>query len=469
MISENILRTRISLKYDTIERWAVSTLVLRAGEVAFGYHADGSIEMRVGAYPNGSVWNASPVTVSGALPDFMGSYVILDAETYGLSPINVTKDIANITPFVTSVKEAYNAGKRIIIKDGDWQYEMSGAFIPETGDMFGITISGGNLIPTSDGYESEIQSVVIFTEDGVDGKLYFSTVSGSEGVSVNVAENDKLLSLSDSGELSSTLSMVYDSEVGKMFLYGVNGAVISEISTADFTADSAFKSVSVVKGTWNDDNFVEGNNGSEDALKFIWTDGDGVEKSVFINMARYFTPYTAGDGIEISDNVINVTNRVVAGVDNGVVKSVIGNSVGGVLSSVEKGGKTASVAVVAPEEDNVDPFVKMVVSNSSNNGGVVCLQLDGDGLYYTKDGGEVTPGDEVATLKDVVLSIGGYSGALAVGDGIGVSVKVDEESGNEVNVLTVNTDESLEVGEDGKVGVSGNIVWSCGGSEVSEE
>lgn len=119
-----------------------------------------------------------------------------------------------------------------------------------------------------------------------------------DAVVKGVEAADPIISLGDNGVLSSTLNYTreeYDGE-DSLVLKGKDGAVIGAIPVADFVVDGMLKNVEHVGDnlvfTFNVDVAETGDN----------------KKVISVDLSKYIDAYSAGNGIDITNNIISVVN-----------------------------------------------------------------------------------------------------------------------------------------------------------------
>lgn len=108
----------------------------------------------------------------------------------------------------------------------------------------------------------------------------------------SIKSDDKLLTLSESGELSSTITFTKEDVDGEecLVVKGKNGDVIGKVETAAFTADSFLDDVEIANGNIN----------------FTWAMADGSSKTDSVNLSNYISPYS-GDNVTVElDSTTNV-------------------------------------------------------------------------------------------------------------------------------------------------------------------
>lgn len=166
---------------------------------------------------------------------------------------------------------------------------------PATKEDFELTYDLKTSIPTAvssvdgEGGTSGLMSAA--DKEALDN-IVKAIKDGTIGTVKDVAENDNILALDAQGILSATVSLSYDSDNKKIKLLGKDNANLGEISAAPFIKDGMLDDVKVET--------IEG----VKYIKFTWnTDSaDGTPKTDSIALSELITPYTAGDGIAISDN-----------------------------------------------------------------------------------------------------------------------------------------------------------------------
>jgi hypothetical protein len=142
-------------------------------------------------------------------------------------------------------------------------------------------------------------------------------------VALNIDENDKVLTQSENGLLTS-LSLAYDKDNQKINLLGKNSVVLSEINASDFVKDGFLQSVTTVT-----------NDEGENVIRFTWNiklDDTGTEQAgvtvTDIKVSDLFQAYTNGDGLSLNGTTFSIK---------------IADDSEGFLSAGEKGLKLSGV------------------------------------------------------------------------------------------------------------------------------
>ena len=150
-----------------------------------------------------------------------------------------------------------------------------------------------------------------------------------EATVVGVAEGDKVLGLSEK-KLSSTLNLKYDSTAKKIRLLGINNAVIAEIDATDFIKDGMVDNVQF--------------DPTSKVLTITFNTVSGKE-AIPVDLSSLVDTYTAGNGINITGNVVSVKR------DPNSEKFLSVGTAGVKISGVQNAIDTAKDAVVGYDND----------------------------------------------------------------------------------------------------------------------
>lgn len=150
------------------------------------------------------------------------------------------------------------------------------------------------------------------------GKL---TVTIPAAEVTGVAENDSILSLNGT-ELSSTLSLSYDSTAKEIYLKGKDNKVISTVNATDFIKDGMIDNVAWSTGKTN--------------TLVITFNTDAGKQAIEVDFQKLVDTYTAGNGIDVNGQVVSVK---------------INNADSGVKLSADTNGLQASIMI---EGDDVN-------------------------------------------------------------------------------------------------------------------
>ena len=171
-------------------------------------------------------------------------------------------------------------------------------------------------------------------------------------------DGDNILSLSN-GELSSSLSLKYNSDEHKITLYGKNGKEISTIDTNDFVKEGIIKKA-----------YLSTKEGEEYLiLEFTNPNVEDVE----IKVTRLIDVYTAGDGLLLNDRTFSIL--IPSNADNFLKSDATGLYTSGIKDYVED--KINKVNATIENLTNRDNEIEDIAKNSFTvgNGNVIKLNL----------------------------------------------------------------------------------------------
>lgn len=107
----------------------------------------------------------------------------------------------------------------------------------------------------------------------------------------SVKSDDKIISTDESGVLSTSVALDYNSVDKKIQLTGIEGAVVSELDASEFIKDGMIDSV-----VYNSDTKI---------ITITWNTAAGKDATE-INISNLVDVYTASNGLELSDNAFSV-------------------------------------------------------------------------------------------------------------------------------------------------------------------
>ena len=232
--------------------------------------------------------------------------------------ISLQDDLSNLNGDINNLSGVVNANK-VINNDGSLQITESNntnvsVRIAEGDNALKLTINGLMVDKSALTTYNGENAIVVDLPDS----------NNNRKVSLKVNTSDKVL-VNDGAGLRTDISMSYEKEAQRIRLYGknVNGTpiVISEISVADFIADSMIEDVKYDKTT--------------SILTITWNTISG-QKPVEIDFSDLIDVYTAGNGLTIDAN-----NKFHVVVDEDGCDKI--NNVP-ILSSTENGLKIVGVA-----------------------------------------------------------------------------------------------------------------------------
>ena len=114
----------------------------------------------------------------------------------------------------------------------------------------------------------------------------------------SVAAEDKLLTLSEAGELKTDIA--FGLVEGAIQLTGKNGVVLGSVDTADFVVDGMLNGVD-----WSEED------GKEDILVLSFNTDSG-KQDIEVDFGKYVDVYSAGEGLSLSDKTFSVDFTKVA-------------------------------------------------------------------------------------------------------------------------------------------------------------
>lgn len=220
-------------------------------------------------------------------------------------------------------------------------------------------------------------------------------------ISLQIDSTDKILSQSDNGLLAS-ISLVQD-ELNSLHytLTGKGGANLGEINIPkdQFLKEASFVSAATESDKEIDESVVIG----DPYLKFVFQT-DGEDKTVYVNVKQLVDVYTAGNGIEISDNAVSV--KLDPSSENYLTVSESGVKLSGIDAAIAAAitGGTGDLHLVSDITKSGDTFT-VEYSNSESSE----LKLDyassmDDSLTTPKAIGGLAAGTSAADLKKKTIS-----------------------------------------------------------------
>ena len=229
-------------------------------------------------------------------------------------------------------------------------------------------------------------------------------------------DGDNILSLSADGELSSSLSLKYDSEEHKITLYGKNGKEISTIDTNDFVKEGIIKKA-----------YLSTKEGEEYLiLEFTNHNVENVE----IKVTRLIDVYTAGDGLQLNDRTISIL--IPSNADNFLKSDATGLYTSGIKDYVENkiNGVNATIENLKERDTEIESIARN--SFTVGNGNVIKLNLSNEkvltadlNLIHNKS---IVPAEE-AMNDDSLLRITS-NGELYATNSTAAMSHIDDEGNN---------------------------------------
>ena len=138
--------------------------------------------------------------------------------------------------------------------------------------------------------------------------------------------------------------------------------------------DMFVKAASVVRGTWNGDEFIENPDGPDIAIKIEFVNGD----IIYVNAQDLVDIYTAGDGISIDSNVVSVV--IDEDSENFLTVSQNGVKLSGVQAAIDAAVEAAKLI----ESDGISILennkIKAVAAKFSDSGIDNPISVDENGV-----------------------------------------------------------------------------------------
>lgn len=232
----------------------------------------------------------------------------------------------------------------------------------------------------------------------------------------SVVEGEKVLKLTDT-IFSTEIGLKHEN--GKISLTGIGGEVIAEFSDADFVKDSVLEDVEY--------------NAETQKIVFTWKTVDGTTKTDEVSVADFVQTYTAGKGLELSENEFAVkvdteSEAFLTVGTNGVKLAGIQTAIDAAKQAVidDAAGKYATTGALSQLETDLDARLDI-------------LEAIDHTLYATKE--ELTPiattannaAQKVETLEDKIdeiTSVGGEPNVIEYIQVNGVAQTVTDKTVN---------------------------------------
>lgn len=194
-----------------------------------------------------------------------------------------------------------------------------------------------------------------------------------------VATKDKILSVGESGALSSTISVVYDKENKKIRLYGSTQDEehkLGEVDTTDFIKDGMLDTAEVVNIVKEGDKYYYGSGETKTEAVGVTSEGKYIrlhfntdsdkKDDIFLSVSEMVRAYTAGKDVEIKaeDNSINVAldeDITVMGVNVGTLENESILKKGMSLSEILK-----QILIREIDVTPIEPKVSIVIVKNPN-------------------------------------------------------------------------------------------------------
>lgn len=191
------------------------------------------------------------------------------------------------------------------VRNGEGVAEVPGEADKDSADFVKVVTTGDSATTTY--YQKEVKSV-----SEVIKSIQSAVAEIKEQYKVkSVAAADKILSLSEAGELSSSLSLEYKDN--KIYLYGKTkdeAGKIGEVDCTDFIKDGMLDTAEIVEITEENGKFVYGETKTEAAgvnaagkyIRLHWNTDSADKQDVFLSVGEIVAAYTGGKDIKVNGN-----------------------------------------------------------------------------------------------------------------------------------------------------------------------
>lgn len=152
----------------------------------------------------------------------------------------------------------------------------------------------------AEGAEGDLQDAIDDEEEratGVEEGLDARIKELEDEARISIADNEKVLSLSDAKKLSTTLGLNYDEANKKIQLTGKENAVIADIDATKFIKDGMLDSAELV---------VDPEGQAAGTYIKLTFNTDAGKDPIFVNVSSFIDTYTSGD-----ENLLEVENYVI--------------------------------------------------------------------------------------------------------------------------------------------------------------
>ena len=218
--------------------------------------------------------------------------------------------------------------------------------------------------------KEQIQGINNIIGNGIDGTTLTNAINSindkiGTGFSSNYTIADALEDLEDT--LTETLTVTIDSTTSALeYIIFQGGVEIGRIKK-----DNVIESGSVVHGYWSGDTFIEDEEGTDTAIKFILVNGS----VIYIDANDLVDVYTPGNGIDINDKVVSIKYNINS--EDFLVVDADGIKVQGIQAAIDavtlEEGKGISI---------VSKKINAVASEYSTTGIKNPISVEDDGIKF---------------------------------------------------------------------------------------
>lgn len=306
-----------------------------------------------------------------------------------------------------------------------------GVTVDAVEDANGI-VTGATNVVTAGAVAEKIAS--LDKEDTAVATKYVSSVSEADGIITVgrtnlVNANDKVLATNDTGNLTSTLDLTYDSSAKTITLAGIGGAEIAKIDATDFVKDGMLESVTLVE--------ID----SKTYIHFVWNTDAG-KTELDLDVTKLIDTYTAGDGLALDDhkfsvNVNETDNEFLEVTSAGVRVTGVSAAISAAVESLDV---TETIVTATKESSSTDVAAEFKYSETNGKVSITNFKLtnvasktDLEAEVYAREEGDEATLASAKTYTNEAISgvVSGLDATVsATSEGIGaISITITEKDG----------------------------------------
>lgn len=292
---------------------------------------------------------------------------------------------------------------------------------------------------------------VKFTQD-TDGLS--ANVTIPEATVTGVKADDKFLSLADK-LVSADVSIAYDADDKKIYLYGkdkTKANAVSSIDCRDFIKDGMLNSAELVTNP--------AGQSAGTYIKLTWNTDSGKKDPMYINVTSLIDIYTAkaDGGLKLEDHAFSVDTTKIATVEsvNGVASRV--TTLEGKVGSAAVEGGAAATGLYKDIADN-----KAAIADEANRAMQAEAALLGKPNTDTSDSNTIHGAKKYTDASIAALDVTGNTSEAVKG----VTITVDETDGKVIKPVISITDGTLTGAATDKNLVTGKAVKSYVDGEIA--
>ncbi|MDO4465441.1 MAG: hypothetical protein Q4C49_00325 [Bacillota bacterium] len=245
----------------------------------------------------------------------------------------------------------------------------------------------------AEGAEGDLQDAIDAEEEratGVEEGLDARIKELEDEARISIADNEKVLSLSDAKKLSTTLGLNYDETSKKIQLTGKENAVIADIDATAFIKDGMLNSAELV---------VDPEGQAAGAYIKLTFNTDAGKDPIFVNVSSFIDTYTSGD-----ENLLKVENYVITP-QTSTIKSqgsglVVASDAYSYIKQEVGNETTRATGVEKGLEDRIEALEALEVT-AEGDGELIDASADG---YNVTVGATKKLSDAVAKVESLEVS-----------------------------------------------------------------